>query len=447
MKNLSGLVVSVVLFVVAQGVAAEGDHVGKLESRAFVGVTVIDGSGTPPQPDMTVLITGDRISAVGKSAIIEVPSDANQIDGRGQFMIPGLWDMHVHLTDSTEIALPALVANGVTGVRDMGGDLETLDRWREEIASGKRLGPRIYRTGPYVDGPKEGAPFRLTVTNPKEAREAVETLGTLGVDLIKVHNAVPRDAYFALAEAAQKAGIPFAGHVPKTVRPAEASDAGQKSIEHVITLFEGTFTKVTGIKAFKEQGARELFARFAKNETWVTPTLIAYRSSAQWSQTRDDPRRVYIAASLQQQWARFFRVRSPIVEKIRMGISDDLVGLVGMMHEEGVQLLAGTDLALRDIFPGFSLHDELALLVNAGLTPMEALQAATIGPARFLGVEDSLGTVEEGKFADLVLLEEDPLENIGNTQKIASVVVRGRFLEKSELESLLGESQAAAPSH
>ena len=440
----------------ADAAAAEDQPADRYESTAIVGVTIIHTDGRPPQTDATVRIVGERIHSVIDAAdAAPLPDGVRQLDGRGKFLIPGLWDMHVHLTDSTETALPALVANGVTGVRDMGGDLKLLDRWRSEIESGQRLGPRIYRTGPYVDGPKEDAPFRLTVTNPKEARAAVEQLAAQKVDLIKIHNEVPRDAFFALAEAADKAGVPFGGHVPKTVRAAEASDAGQKSIEHVMTLFEGIFTKeepgkkglVTGIELFKEQGARELFARFATNRTWVTPTLIAYDASARWRSTKGDPRGVYVAASLKKQWNRYFPIQGPIVESIRQRISAHCFDLVGIMHKQGVGLLAGTDLALRDIFPGFSLHDELAHLVKAGLTPLAALQTATIAPARFLGVEAMQGAVKPGYVADLVLLDANPLEKIGNTRRIAAVIVRGRVLERSDLDRLLDKVQAAAPSH
>lgn len=422
---------------------------------AIINVDLIDVATGQIRHDVTVQIAGQRIHSITDSPIPGLLAETIVIDGRDKFLIPGLWDMHVHVTDATEIALPALIAHGVTGVRDMGGDLEGIDRWRDEITAGTRIGPHIVRPGPYVDGPKPDAPYRLTVTTPAAARAAVRDLADQGVDFIKIHNALPRDAYFALAEAAQVAGINFAGHVPVTVQPAEAATAGQKSLEHMMTLFEGTFTTehekkkgfLAGIADFKQHHARALFEHFAASGTYCTPTLIAYHASAHWSETQGDPRGRYIAASLKQQWDRFFPIRNPIVERIRQGISKSCLELVGLMHEVGVPLLAGTDLALRDVFPGASLHDELAMLVEAGLKPHEALHAATLAPAEFLERESDYGPLAPGRYADLVLLDADPLDDIDNTKRISAVILHGRHLTRKQLDALLADVAAAAPNH
>src|SRR6476661_292450 len=199
-------------------------------------VTVIDCTGAAARPDMTVLVSGNRIGAVGTAADVPIPPGTETVDGTGKFLIPGLWDMHGHLTDATESAFPLLIMNGVTGVRDMGGELDQIDRWRTEINRGERIGPHIVRAGPFVDGPNEGAPHHLTVRTPEEARRLVHELKAKGVDFIKVHNALPRDVFFALMEEARKEHMPVAVHLPKGVTSAEASEAGARSLEHIEML-------------------------------------------------------------------------------------------------------------------------------------------------------------------------------------------------------------------
>lgn len=420
-------------------------------------VTVIDASGKPAVPDMTVVITGDRITNLGKTGKIHVPKGAQVVDGIGKFLIPGLWDMHVHLSLTAESTLPAFIANGVTGVRDMGGDLSQIDGWRKSIAAGALTGPRIVRAGPFVDGPKKTAMYRLTVNNPTEARQAVISLKQQGVDFIKVHNRVPRDAYFALADECRKQGITFVGHIPRGVSAEEASEAGQRSIEHTETLVEaaafqqGSTAKSPeqALATYTDERRKALFALFVRNGTWYCPTLIEYNNFAFETDPSvlDDPRQKYLAPATKEYIEKFFPVppRSTPVEEYagRRALFQRLLGLVGEMQRAGVGILAGTDPPARGVFPGFSLHDELALLVQAGLTPMEALQAATRNPAKFLGKLDSFGTIEKGKFADLVLLEANPLEDIKNTRRITAVVVGGRLIASSELQMMLAGVEAA----
>jgi imidazolonepropionase-like amidohydrolase len=379
---------------------------------AFTHVTVIDCTGAPAKPNMTVVINGDRIAAIGAIADVQIPKGAVVVDATGKFLIPGLWDMHGHLTDATETAFPLLIMNGVTGVRDLGGDLAQIDRWRAEIQLGKRIGPHIIRAGPFVDGPKEGVSNRLTVRTAEEARQAVRQLKAKGVDFIKVHNALPPAAFFALMEEAKKEHLPVAVHLPKGVSSAEASDAGVSSLEHIETLNESALWRKDATAKTVEEALAEnsgpqgeaIFARFVKNGTWYVPTLVAYeRGFVLWS---NDPEAL-----------------AP-----RMNVHLKQVALVGAMHKAGVRIMAGSDFSDWGVVPGVDLHNELSLLVEAGFTPMEALQAATLKPAEFLGKRDSLGTIEPGKTADLVLLDANPLENISHTRKINAVVLGGKFL-------------------
>jgi imidazolonepropionase-like amidohydrolase len=395
-----------------------GSSTARAETRPLVveHVTVIDGTGAPPRPDITLIVRGRRIAELQDSAHVVIPARARRIDGRGKYVIPGLWDMHGHLTDATVAAFPLLVLNGITGMRDLGGDLKQIDRWRNEIARGARLGPHIFRAGPFLDGEKPGVPNRLVLHNEADARRAVDSLKQVGVDFIKVHNKVPRAAFFALMDEARKVGIPVAVHRPHEVTMAEASDAGAKSLEHIEMLLESAAerpgaTAKTIQEAYEENtGAAgdSLFAKFVRNGTWYVPTLIAYRRGfALWDAPRHPGRR---KAMLLQ------------------------MDLVTAMHKAGVRMLAGSDFSEPSvgIVPGVDLHEELAQLVECGFTPLEAIQAATASPALWLGVSDSLGTIAPGKVADFLLLDADPTDNIDNTRWIRDVVLGGTVIPVAE---------------
>jgi len=383
----------------------------KDSSLALTHVTVIDCTGAPAQPNSTVVVAQGHITAVGPGDAVKIPAGTHVVDATGKFLIPGLWDMHGHLTDATADAFPLLIMNGVTGVRDMGGDLAQIDRWRSEIESGARVGPHIIRAGPFVDGPKEGATHRLTVRTPEEARQAVRNLKAKGVDFIKVHNALPPEAFSALMDEAHKEHIPVAVHLPKNVSSAEASDAGVASLEHVETLYENALWRKGATAKTTEQAVDEilgttgqdLFQRFVKNSTWYVPTLVAYeRGFVLWSNDSEDL-------------------------KPRLEIHRRNIEVVRMMHKARVEIMAGSDFSDWALVPGVDLHNELALLVEAGFTPMEALQAATLNPAKFLAKTDTYGTIQVGRVADLVLLDMNPLEDISHTRKIRAVVLKGKF--------------------
>ena len=255
---------------------------------------------------MTVVIRGNRI--VSSEVRGAVPKDAQIIDGQNRFLVPGFWDMHVHLSYARSSALPVLVANGVTSVRDMGSNLKELDGWRARIADGSLVGPTIVRAGPMLNG-KEFNEYQLAVTDATEGKMAVRTLSKIGVDFVKIHRRTPRDAYFAIAEEACTLKLPFSGHIPMTVSPAEASDAGQTHIEHTETLFEGTFAAQNAGKNLKEAvrtwrmtEAPSLFEKFSRNGTAATPTLIAQMYLVKLAESGSpDPRARYIAASAKKE--------------------------------------------------------------------------------------------------------------------------------------------------
>jgi imidazolonepropionase-like amidohydrolase len=436
---------------------------------AFRHVNVIDATGSPVRPDMTVVVEGRRIVNLGTSGDVQIPKSAKIVDAAGKFLIPGLWDMHVHtifgdwIPKDEKIILPLFVANGVTGVRDMGSDLEAVKQWRSQIAAGKLLGPRMIVAGPMLDGPAPRFPSSVPVSDSASGRKVVDDLKSAGVDFIKIQSLVPRDGYFAAASEANKLGITFVGHVPDAVRASEASSAGQKSIEHFTGVFEGCSTmedqllkghKTLGqnVATFNPERAKTLIALFAKNQTWQVPTLAWERG--QWLvddiDLSQDPLIKYAPVAWKNRtWPMF---KKDILETmdtdplpVRKRFVQMELEMTLAMFRAGVPFMAGTDTAAGiHIFPGFSLHQELALFVEAGLTPMQALQTATLNPAKFLGTTADMGTVEKGKIADLVLLDANPLEDINNTRKIQAVVLAGRYFSRAQLDEMLHGVEVAA---
>lgn len=428
-------------------------------SLALTNVTLVDLAGGALRP-ATVLIESSRITGVGAPGEIQVPQGARTIDGTGKFLIPGLVDMHMHLSYVTEAALPLLIANGVTGIRDMGGDLDQIDRWRNEI----KAGVRIVRSGPVIDGPRtEEGKYRVIAKNAEEGREAVRSLKKRGVDFIKVYHFLTRDTYFAIADEAKKRQLPFVGHIPNGISPQEAVEAGQRSLEHTANLLQslislekkdGRTQKELTAQAFDtllgNQGTA-LFQAMARNGTMHTPTLVVARSFLLRPElaAKPDERRKYVAGVTKEHWEK----SNPVPQNVSAADMADrkqalqrMFEVVRAMRKAGVPMLAGTDPPTRDVFPGFSLHDELGLLVDAGLTPAEALQSATLNATKCLGVSDSFGTIEKGKVADLVLLEADPLGDIANTRKIAAVVSGGKYFGRPTLDEMLQKTEEAVKS-
>jgi imidazolonepropionase-like amidohydrolase len=446
---------------------------------AITHVALIDATGTPPQPDMTVLITNQRISAIGPSKSAAIPRDAQVLDATGKFLIPGFVDSHLHLTGagepngSREFIVPLLLANGITTVRDMGGYLESLVPLRHDIQQGKRLGPQIFFAGPYLDGSPPSFQPSLVVTNATQAAEDVHTLVARGVDFIKVQSILNREAYFAIATACRREHITFIGHVPDRVTAAEASDAGQKSIEHLTGILracssneprlireqsrsaskhetpQGSRARQLAwqrelLQTYSGEHAANLIATFLRNQTWQTPTLILLRNDAYPGPETDspvDPLLKFVPRTIAEKWKQVRRTQDKFTRPqeftLRRGLLAQSMRVVGQMQASGVRILAGTDTAAPYVIPGFALHQELALLVQAGLTPMQALQAATKNPADFLGKLGTQGTIEPAKTADLLLLDANPLDDIHNTQRIRALILGGKLLDRTALDELL----------
>ena len=451
---------------------------------AITHVTIVNPHG-PPQNDMTVVVSGAVIEWIGNAADRKRPAhkDELQFDARGKFLIPGLWDMHTHVAGisadpawSKNVLLPLLVANGITGIRDMGGDLRALQKWRREIATGALLGPQIVAAGPMLvpapspDKAKSTDPSIMQIGTIEEARAAVDQLQKKGADFIKVIQ-LSREAYFAVAAESKKDGITFAGHIPRDVTASEASAAGQKSIEHIIysSLALDCSSEEADLRrrlqeaaaktdrsdaavyddadnTFSPPKAAALWATFVRNGTWVTPTLYPISTLAHAPRlSPDDPLLAFVPHALQKEWrpggAPSQKELADAAWWERQYENDRK--LTGEMHRAGVHLLAGSDSLDRYVLPGSSLHYEFTELVAAGLTPQEALQTATENPAEFFSRKD-IGTIAAGQRADMVLLDGDPTRKIENMQKISGVVLAGQFLPRKDLDALLEKARAAA---
>lgn len=464
------------------------------ETIVFANVTVINVKSGRQQRNMTIIVRGDRIAEVGRSDRMSTPENARIIDARGKFLIPGLWDMHIHAWDPS-VFYPVLLANGVTGIRDMGGDAKSLSAFRQQIETGKRLGPRLFFGGQILDGlRRETLPFLFSyVGSADEARSAVRQLKDNGADFIKVYNALAPDVYNALVEEAKVKNLPVAGHVPISVGERAASLAGQRSIEHLAGIaiacsaneeqltrqaqelltemrqVDDARTKESGDKAkqlqtktyeisnrlyeltdnqafdtFDRSKCTKLYELFRRQNTWQVPTLAVIGGNS-WKADK---------AQMEAERIRYFPefIRGMILqnneklspqqvtlEKKRLQTK---LQIVRAMHLARVPLLAGSDAPNGDVYPGFSLQDELELLVQAGLSPLAALQTATINPALFFNKQDEFGTIESGKLADLVLLDADPLDNIRNTQRVNAVMANGKLFRRAELDKMLSDVAA-----
>lgn len=446
------------------------------EPIAITHVSVIDVVSGATNPDNTVLVSGNRITFVGPASSARVPSGARLIDGRGKFLIPGLWDMHVHgfVYVFSDFAGPLMIANGVTGARDMGYHIDTTLSWKSRIAAGREVGPRLV-VGARVDGPINEARFVSHVITEEDGVRAVDTLarkkdGSGRADFIKPYSWVPRAAYFGVAAESKKLGVPFAGHVPYSVSVTEASEAGQKSIEHEDDLMRACSSREGALRAefadtttlttereltrirsqarvlratYDQAKCRSVIRTLARNKTWVTPTLIVYQPYAHaFDSASTHPELAkYVPGIVKGGWLRRAGGVTPADSMVvRSYFSFDRTR---DLKDAGVKLLAGTDMPQAFVYPGFSLHDELVLLVRSGLTPLEALRTATYNPAEYLGALDSLGSVSQGKVADLVLLDADPLLDIRNTRRVAAVIANGRLFDRAALAGLFSHVEQA----
>lgn len=393
-------------------------------------VTIVNVTNGRLTPRQTIVIEGKLIARIVNATA--ATRAAATLDGTGMYVIPGLWDMHMHafFTNDTarfhstsEVMLPLFIVNGVTGVRDLGSNLDATLGARDSIAAHQLIGPRMIVSGPMIDGPTTRYEAAIKVTTPDDARAAVRMLKQRGVDVIKTQSLIPRDAYFAMASEAVRIGIPFEGHVPNSITAMEAVNAHQRSFEHLIGVSDTNTT---------------LMAALVRNQVWQCPTVI--NSVGTPADFASDPGLAYWLRASVQGWQRTAMTQAAATDsavQAQQVRAKRRLAQIGKMHALSIPFLAGTDApAGYDLVPGFSIHRELQLFVRAGLTPLQSLQTATINPARFLGRTSDMGTVAPGKIADLVVLARNPLADIANTRSVMAVVADGRYYGPRELDRM-----------
>jgi imidazolonepropionase-like amidohydrolase len=454
---LATVLVSPVFGAAVDGGAPQGSTV------ALTHVTVVDPS-TDPRPDVTVLIRDGRIVAIGPGRELSVPSGVMIHDESGRFVIPGLWDAHVHLSQAGATAFPLFLANGVTSVRDMGSDLGQIRRWQRARAEGQLI-PRIVAPGPKIDerSPADGwlgtiaqAVAQMVNTDTRlvgssvEARRIVDELKSKGVDFIKVHNIRSRAVYEAIAEESRRQGLPFAGHLPDEPGALGAAALGQRTIEHGRGMLPCSAETRARIRSdpnsarlnrycAPEAVQAEILPALRRAGTWYAPTLVSFRgqrmvgapSLADWLAKLHGIEQA--TPSLKRHWE---KMAGPAPDALERELISGFGPLALAANRAGVPLLAGSDLGDPYVVPGFGLQDELQLLVEAGVSTRDALRSATVEPARAFGLSADLGSVQPGKIADLVVLDADPLSDIRNTRHIQAVIIGGRWLDAGGLARL-----------
>ena len=442
--------------------------------------TVIDVRDGSLAADRTILIAGGRITAVAPSSGVRIADGVPTVDATDRFVIPGLWDSHVHSATSIGWHFPLFLAHGVTSVRNMHSTVDTAlgltTAIQRRLASGDLLGPRFLANGPIIDGPPPTWPGTVLARNPDEGRAAVDSLTDGGADFIKVYDALDLPTYRAIAAEAKSRGIPMDGHVPMRVPAESAAAAGQRVTEHLsgITMscsnradsiraeysaflgrmptlpypmsMIGFFSLVRAASDTRDPAAcARVVAAYHDHGVTVDPTFVTFvAGNDPGAVLGDSARMAMVPPAVVGMWRQMAASELTRTMRNLMGpVVDNAFENLRMLHDAGVPVLAGTDLGNPFLVPGASLHDELELLVRAGLSNLEALQAATIAPARTFGLADSLGVVAKGTLADLVLLDRNPLDDIANTRTVRSVVLRGRLLDRAELDRLIDRARHA----
>jgi len=411
---------------------------------ALVGGTLVDGTGKPPVADSVILVKDGRITKTGARNEVEIPKNAQVIDARGKTILPGLWDMHAHF-EQVEWG-PIYLAAGVTTVRDCGNELEFLTAARDMIADGHGLGPRILAAG-IIDGSGPLTIGLARADTPEQAREWVDRYHQAGFQQVKIYSSVKLPQIAAAAAEAHKLGMTATGHIPEGVTTREAVEAGQDQISHIpyalqmmAPSFPAGTKRADRLKALSEidldsDAAKKEIAFLKEHRTVVDPTLVIYEmgtASTAKPFSSVEPGAAKVAPELAQA---LFDVGPPgensgLLEKLLA----KYLALVGKLHAAGVPVVVGTDQTV----PGHSVHREIELYTMAGFTPMEAIQAATIVPARAMGMDKELGTIEAGKRADLILVKGNPLEDIHNIRNVEFVMSNGKMFKTGELWESVG---------
>jgi imidazolonepropionase-like amidohydrolase len=451
-------------------------HTGKADPTRVIikGGTLLDVRTGQQVRDSVIVVENDRIKEVGDASNTVIPREARVIYARGKWVIPGLLDMHVHGSARKDVPMALYVANGITAVRDMGGNVTSLRMTRQKSESGELEGPRLFYTGYVLDGnPPVWPPISIIVDSAEEAKGAVEFLISQGADSIKIYNNITEPVLDEIIRAARRADIPVGGHVPKSILLKRAIELGMNFIEHSVIrsrdllewnlITQAELNQLTSLSSVTQREAlvwqrvdlnsaevKALISLMAEKDVFLDPTLSIdeFDSLFLYEKEGKHPNNRYLKRTFVEEALGpehdIFRMPSELKTIAVTGV-EKRRRFVGMCNHAGVKILAGTDgPGIGRLTVGFGLHHELALLVEAGLKPIEALQAATINAARALRKEEEIGTLEAGKFADIVILNADPLSDIHNTTKIDAVLLRGQILNRTTLDATLAEIEEEA---
>jgi imidazolonepropionase-like amidohydrolase len=413
---------------------------------AIINVNVVPMDSERILENQTVIVRAGKIDKIGNFEDVEIPAGAEVIQAEGHYLAPGLVDMHVHIKDINEVLL--FVANGVTSVRDMWGttgaqigmgfpdQLEIQGR----IARGELIGPTIYASGPIMEGDPATMPLMPIIRTAAEAHRSIIWQKEQGYQFVKVYDNLTVDAYQAVMASAREQELPVIGHTPWRVGLEAVLQSGQHTIEHL----SGYIDPDSATFIIPEDQLDHYAGLTREAGVWNTPTIGLYQKigpQIDLDELESLPGMEYVSPRMRFLWRLFAREMSKSVTYEGVdytGRIDEIYKeMTRALHENGAGILLGTDTDNPYLVPGFSLHEELGHLIRAGLSPYEALAAGTRSAAEALGNHDEFGTIEEGKRADLLLLEANPLDDVANADRRVGVVLRGRWLPESELQVML----------
>lgn len=475
-------ILSILLFLFSACQSNEGEYT---DATVIQNITTIDAENGVNE-NQTVIIKNGKIVEVGSSNELSVSAEGNEIiDGSGKYLIPGLWDAHVHFSYIEELApsmFDLFLAYGITSVRDTGGRIDFVKEWKDRSVENPTEAPRVMIAGPLLDGEPnvyDGSspgrpPLSVGLATVEDVTAEVNKLDSIGVDLLKAYEMLTPEQFKEIMRLADEKGLKVTGHVPLSMNAVSASNAGLNSMEHMRNLEvsmasnweelqrqrlqmleEGqddpggilrsrihSAMRETAIENYDEERANEVLQTLAENDTWQIPTLALNTRSVEKFYADQDWQETFklLPDSIEQEWyASAEEGAQSEVSDFGAEYSDWLFNMVGKINEAGITMMAGTDTPIGLLTPGRSLHQELEVMVDAGLTPMEALEAATLNPAKYFEMEDELGTIDEGKWADILILDANPLENIENTLEINTVIKQGEVYDREALDEIMEE--------
>lgn len=427
---------------------------------AITDVTIVDVEKGILIPEQTVLVGNDRIDQIGSQGKVKIPKDATIIDGKGLYLMPGLVDAHVHYYDAPVFGR-LMIANGILLVRDTGLPNEYILPLRDKLNRGETLGPELITTGAILDGDPPIIPsISVGIKTPEEGRAEVRKQAAAGVDMIKTYSRLDKDIFLAIVDEAKKQHLKVVTHLPESVYIEDAAIAGLGSSEH-FNGFEKVIAKLLGepvnltfkgqafdagyfqrLDEVNPQELQKVYKQIRASGVTLCPTVVTFKTLTNIDEywKGNFPRSEYISSSVTDIWKSLWTHQGNLPDFIWQ----NWMRMVVDLKKTDVPLMIGTDLMLPGIIPGYSAHEEMVIWQGAGIPPAEILRSATLVPMQFMGLDKRLGSISEGKTASMVLVRENPLEDISNAQQIENVFLRGRYFSREDLDQLLDEAKELA---